>query len=935
MNIWTILGIQPTRDVAAIRRAYAQAARKYHPEEQPEEFQRVHTAYEKALEYARTAPRTSGSSGGGAYAPPVKKYDKLGNKAGTKKSASAFTGNQSGGASRSSRIDAGGPRRRPRAQVEIVPLGGRKPSEPEPDWLREESAEGQAELFRRNPAMDAFRAIWQDEKKRKDKNAWREYFSSPVFLGVQREAGFASALLDLIEKDVKNGRQLGGKFLTELSIAYGIRYRSKTGYFLSGAAFPGGEAIRDILDLGDGVSSLTHEEDKIWAACWRDYWELLGLGKNGGFEDPNRAGRWKELFDRYRKEKITEHPEVTRASENEVEYRHPYGLRLLAFLVEKNPLPPEAIQYLYDTLKLETIATSSSKRYYKPLLDAVLPVLPDQAAVKEEKEAMRLLYAAISGFMRLYDHRNWFSNAHVLRSYDLRPTQGQLREARALLASPQFQKLFLTRKFKESSAVKRIMDSGTCLPALMAEEYAKHRGEAVADSMLEWCLSTVRSQEHDPERFYDRRYDYSTARVDQIGLENREFWYYYLSTAFPAGLSTNREVPVKQILREHCHPSWSWRRVFTGFDESLQRIPEPRSIRFKIGETAVTLEFHYFYQRFLAGEGEEAKEVSELFPWETLLEETREDDLRFWLALPLTIAGEALPTAIRKELIRRMGALPLDEIIWSDVADCLVNHVTTPKKRSSALLSGKMEDGYDLYGYEVRQNRTLEVFELQGILRRRSMLWERPFPNERLAREEAIKYIGGRLRKGKERLGRADVRNFPNRDKAAMLVTFLGEGSYPPAEQEADRLVSLSATEDFLGFGRKHHGGFTADFYEAHRCHNYQAAVRFGSRQEDAFLLTLTFEIWPFGSPKARDCGIGKMATRLGLLGTGCYAIGEIGLGAESFILVASDIRRELYAMRDGVEKMFSGKSLTELVERLLYPSEWQAVEWVEQYKDK
>ena len=36
MNIWRVLGLEPTRDLGAIRRAYARAARQYHPEEQPE-----------------------------------------------------------------------------------------------------------------------------------------------------------------------------------------------------------------------------------------------------------------------------------------------------------------------------------------------------------------------------------------------------------------------------------------------------------------------------------------------------------------------------------------------------------------------------------------------------------------------------------------------------------------------------------------------------------------------------------------------------------------------------------------------------------------------------------------------------------------------------------------------------------------------------------
>ena len=118
MNIWSLLGIEPTRDVAAIRRAYAQAARKYHPEEQPEEFQRVHTAYEKALEYARTTPRSTGTGGSGGHSSPSRVYNNLGNKAGAKKGAS-YTG-RSPSTAQGPRFDRRDTRRRPRAQVESI-----------------------------------------------------------------------------------------------------------------------------------------------------------------------------------------------------------------------------------------------------------------------------------------------------------------------------------------------------------------------------------------------------------------------------------------------------------------------------------------------------------------------------------------------------------------------------------------------------------------------------------------------------------------------------------------------------------------------------------------------------------------------------------------------------------------------------------------------
>ena len=53
MNIWDVLGLAPTQDASAIRRAYAAAAAQYNPEDHPEEFLAVRQAYEQAMAYAR------------------------------------------------------------------------------------------------------------------------------------------------------------------------------------------------------------------------------------------------------------------------------------------------------------------------------------------------------------------------------------------------------------------------------------------------------------------------------------------------------------------------------------------------------------------------------------------------------------------------------------------------------------------------------------------------------------------------------------------------------------------------------------------------------------------------------------------------------------------------------------------------------------------
>lgn len=53
-NCFEILGIEPVRDVKVIKRAYAAKTRTCHPEEHPEEFRRLHAAYQQALGWAKS-----------------------------------------------------------------------------------------------------------------------------------------------------------------------------------------------------------------------------------------------------------------------------------------------------------------------------------------------------------------------------------------------------------------------------------------------------------------------------------------------------------------------------------------------------------------------------------------------------------------------------------------------------------------------------------------------------------------------------------------------------------------------------------------------------------------------------------------------------------------------------------------------------------------
>ena len=57
-DFWKILEIEPTTDRSVIKRAYAALAKKYHPEQYPEEFLNLRNAYEAAMEYKSEAKRS-------------------------------------------------------------------------------------------------------------------------------------------------------------------------------------------------------------------------------------------------------------------------------------------------------------------------------------------------------------------------------------------------------------------------------------------------------------------------------------------------------------------------------------------------------------------------------------------------------------------------------------------------------------------------------------------------------------------------------------------------------------------------------------------------------------------------------------------------------------------------------------------------------------
>ena len=67
-SIWEWLEIEPTSDVNVIKTAYAEASKKYHPAEHPEEFKRLRDSYKVAISLAKSMGEQQVSESSNSYA---------------------------------------------------------------------------------------------------------------------------------------------------------------------------------------------------------------------------------------------------------------------------------------------------------------------------------------------------------------------------------------------------------------------------------------------------------------------------------------------------------------------------------------------------------------------------------------------------------------------------------------------------------------------------------------------------------------------------------------------------------------------------------------------------------------------------------------------------------------------------------------------------
>lgn len=347
-DIWSILQIEPTDSKREIRRAYAAQARKYHPEEQPEEFAGLQEAYQLALKY------TEQSSVGGCE----------------EQFPTAFVMMEEAS----------------EVQEDVVPKESSK------SLLAELESGYEAEQKRRQNegALKALITLFEDPKAAKGNKAWAEFFQSDLFLQEYFSEEFAEALDYYLEhQTIYAGEGLPQGFLVEWAITYAM-IAERDGCMYSAGDIPMRKVVAKYWNVQDefwrlqrGVRMLVRPENQVKIRAFSDYTALRMLQKQGDLTLENEYG-WREMVWHGKPNHLYEVSKVTGKNATSI-----ILLQLFKYWISMEEAPLLLAEKMYQEYNLKGNEKSSYYSVYKELKEAILQRFPDiesedvQDAIKE------------------------------------------------------------------------------------------------------------------------------------------------------------------------------------------------------------------------------------------------------------------------------------------------------------------------------------------------------------------------------------------------------------------------------------------------------------------------------------------------------------------------------------------------------------------------
>lgn len=677
-RVWSILELEPTRDVSAIRRAYAEKTRACHPEENPTGFMELRQAYQAAMAYAE----------GSNVPQPQRVFDSEPSRQDdTEDDREPDEGDEGD--------EDAGPERPHR-------LGWTLPEE-EPDCGPNPYAE--------HEAIRKFEELYTG-KQRKNPKLWMDYFTSNSFLDVAWEPRFTELLAEKVT-EVERTLPPGREFLMWLSVVYLFSAKEELAFDRTAmrvdhlgrrvrlspeADFEGLEAILRIAAKGAPPKALRGNEFAI-SQSFQDYRHLVRLSGNGRW-NAQAVAEYRDIVGRYVPAYIKERCEQRVAPDLE---RHLAGLRVFTHFFEGHELPEELYRFLWEKLGLKMAIMGRSKAMYGRLREIVAERVPgiDGEAVENYLELNRVLDVYLA---KIQEH-----------------PEREEEESAAFYGREDLQKALRSGRFVEKELLT----------------YSKWRRDQIGEGLLRRILGFYRENpevtgaekvaegmKQDLQKRAIARQNREDAQAEvpeyyvRLTLAYRPFFRHWLNTGFYTAQDPESGALLSDYLKQCLPYQEEWSRRFLQKEDGTIR---PRTVAVCMGEMEVELHLRHMELRI---NGRPVYRPCLL--WERVVIESRE---WFLLLLPFTVAPRSWFPEVERTILRHLACTAAPEEDRAFIAGCLAGRVCClpedeytkePIPPEEALpMEFFAEDGDRLYGcswYEAEQR--LVLFEQTASGRR-------------------------------------------------------------------------------------------------------------------------------------------------------------------------------------------------------------------------
>ena len=321
-DFWKVLEIEPTTDVYEIKQAYATLAKKYHPEQFPEEFLNLRNAYDAAMDYA---------SKGVEWFFIQADYKNI--------------------------------------EEESLEEQEYKEENSEQKDFWDLSKLGDKNDVDCTEALSQFLDLYKS-KNSKDGNKWYTYFTSYDFLEVWREKKFTRLMLKAIYENMEEF-PVNKTFAKCLNAVYGCfvsnSYEFDVVQYSKNAFFDGFSNIVKILELSGNIGKLTQNDLSMFIS-FCEYRILVSFVEENQWSDTSKINA-EYIFYRYVMTYLRERYEKNGYSDVD---RYYLGIRLITNFIKKYDLPDDMYQYIWKIYSLESAINGRSKIYYGDIREIII-----------------------------------------------------------------------------------------------------------------------------------------------------------------------------------------------------------------------------------------------------------------------------------------------------------------------------------------------------------------------------------------------------------------------------------------------------------------------------------------------------------------------------------------------------------------------------------